>query len=176
MLVRALLRLSVGLCLAIGLVVSLPADPAYSLATFNSRYTDEQPTLSGDGRFLAFVSDRDGERQIVMYDLQDQRFVDLPGLNQAGEVAESPSLSLTGRYLVYLASDGGRPTLRLYDRLTQRTQIPLENYRGWIRHPSISPDGRYVVFETSRRGQWDIEVLDRGSRVELDIPNGNSSA
>ncbi|NES19777.1 MAG: biopolymer transporter Tol, partial [Symploca sp. SIO3E6] len=24
----------------------------------------------------------------------------------------------------------------------------------------------------SRRGQWDIEVLDRGPNIELDIPDG----
>jgi len=29
-----------------------------------------------------------------------------------------------------------------------------------------------VAFESSDRGQWDIEVLDRGPTVELDIPNG----
>lgn len=43
-----------------------------------------------------------------------------------------------------------------------------------MRNPSISPDGRYVVFESSTRGQWDIEVLDRGPTIELDIPNGTT--
>jgi len=37
---------------------------------------------------------------------------------------------------------------------------------------SISPDGRFIVFESGSRGQWDIEVLDRGSNIELDIPDG----
>ncbi|NJL84608.1 MAG: hypothetical protein HC890_19835, partial [Chloroflexaceae bacterium] len=44
-------------------------------------------------------------------------------------------------------------------------------YRSWLRHPAVSPDGRYIVFETSRRGQWDVEILDRGPNVELDLPN-----
>jgi len=39
-------------------------------------------------------------------------------------------------------------------------------------NPSISPDGRFIVFESGSRGQWDIEVLDRGSNIELDIPDG----
>jgi len=34
------------------------------------------------------------------------------------------------------------------------------------------PDGRFIVFESGSRGQWDIEVLDRGSNIELDIPDG----
>jgi Tol biopolymer transport system component len=60
----------------------------------------------------------------------------------------------------------------LYDRVTKRGEILSQNYRNWVRNPQISPDGRYIVFETARRGQWDIEVLDRGDRIELDIPEG----
>lgn len=141
-------------------------------ATLNSRYNDEQPTLSGNGRFVAFVSDRDGSRQIVMYDLQERRFVDLPRLNRSDAIAESPSLSYTGRYIAYVASDLGSPAVELYDRATSSTQVLTVGYRGWVRNPSLSPDGRYIVFETSRRGQWDVEVLDRGSNIELDISDG----
>lgn len=136
-----------------------------------SRFNDEQPALSGDGRFLAFVSNRDGTRSILLYDLRDKRYVMLPRLNRRDAIAESPSLSYTGRYIAYIASDSARPEIELYDRATQRTQILTIGYRGWFRNPKISPDGRYIVFETGSRGQWDIEVLDRGSGIELDIPD-----
>ncbi|WP_081980708.1 TolB family protein [Neosynechococcus sphagnicola] len=137
----------------------------------NSRYTDQQPALSGDGRFLAFVSSRNGTAQILFYDLQQRRFWDLPGLNRPDAIAESPSLSYTGRYLVYLSAAQGRPEIQLYDRITQRVQPLSVGYRGWMRHPSMSPDGRYIAFENSLRGQWDIEVFDRGPNIELDRPN-----
>jgi Tol biopolymer transport system component len=140
--------------------------------SLNSRYTEEQPALSGNGRFLAFVSNRNGSHQILVYDLQQQIFLRTPGLNRLETIAESPSLSYTGRYIVYLTSDQGRPVIALYDRATQQSQVLTPAYRGWVRNPGISPDGRYVVFETASRGQWDIEVLDRGPNVELDIPNG----
>lgn len=136
----------------------------------NSRFNDEEPALSGDGRLVAFVSNRRGSREIWVYDLGARRLVSLPGLNQNGAIAESPSLSLTGRYIVYLSSVQGRPDIALYDRLTQRTELLSLTYRSWLRHPRISPDGRYVVFETGRRGQWDIEILDRGPQIELDLP------
>ncbi|MBE9242140.1 TolB family protein [Synechocystis salina LEGE 00031] len=140
--------------------------------SLNSRFNDEQPSLSGDGRWLALVSNRNGTREILVYDLRNNQLVNLPGLNQANTIAESPSLSRTGRYLVYLSSIQGRPDIALYDRLTKKTDLLTLNYRQWVRNPKISPDGRYIVFETAKRGQWDIEILDRGPQIELDIAEG----
>ncbi len=160
-----------------GLVVACsPATLPEGPAALNSRYTDEQPALSGNGRFVAFVSNRDGTRQIMMYDLQQRQFVDLPRLNRPDAIAESPSLSYTGRYIAYIVNNLGTPTIELYDRVIRRSQVLTLGYRGWVRNPHISPEGRYIVFETSRRGQWDVEVLDRGSNIELDIPDGTLSS
>lgn len=156
-----------------GLMVACsPSDRPIGSTALNSRYTDEQPTLSGNGRFLGYVSNRNGSRNVLVYDLQQQQLISLPRLNRHETIAESPSLSYTGRYIAYIASDQGRPTVVLYDRATQQVQALSQWYRGWVRNPSISPDGRYVVFESGGRGQWDIEVLDRGPNIELDIPDG----
>lgn len=168
---RHWLRLAGWLALA-GLLISCeqPQTPTGPVE-LESRYNDEQPALSGNGRFLAFVSNREGTRSILLYDLRDKRYVMLPRLNRRDAIAESPSLSYTGRYIAYVASDSARPEIELYDRATQHTQILTIGYRGWFRNPKISPDGRYLVFETGSRGQWDIEVLDRGAGIELDIPD-----
>jgi Tol biopolymer transport system component len=136
-----------------------------------SRFNTEQPALSGDGRFLAFVSNREGSRSIWLYDRREKRFIPLPRLNRRDAIAESPSLSYTGRYIAYLASDTARPEIELYDRATQQTQVITIGYRGWFRNPKLSPDGRYIAFESGTRGQWDIEVFDRGPNIELDIPD-----
>jgi len=161
----------VAIALAIGGCNALSPRPPLD-QSLNSRFNDEQPSLSGDGRWLAFVSNRNGTREILVYDLRNNQLVTLPGLNQTNVIAESPSLSRTGRYLVYLSSVQGRPDVALYDRLTRRTDLLTLNYRQWVRNPHISPDGRYIVFETARRGQWDLEIYDRGPQIELDIPDG----
>ena len=154
------------------LVACTPNDIALNTTGLNSRYTEEQPALSGNGRFLAFISSRNRGHQLLVYDLESQSFIATPGLNRQFTIAESPSLSFNGRYICYLTSDRGRPIIALYDRATQQSQVLTPNYNGLVKNPSISPDGRYVVFEGASRGQWDIEVLDRGPTVELDIPNG----
>ncbi|OKH17988.1 TolB family protein [[Limnothrix rosea] IAM M-220] len=140
--------------------------------TLNSRFHDEQPALSGDGRWLAFISNRNGTSEVLFYDLTQKRFISLPNLNQKGAIHESPSLSRSARYIVYLSSPQGKPDIILYDRATKRSDILTQGYRHWVRNPQISPDGRYVVFESARRGQWDVEVMDRGAAIELDIPDG----
>lgn len=164
-----------ALCLTGIVVACSPDNFAQEAGSLNSRYTDQQPALSGNGRFLAFVSNRDGRGKIWIYDLQQQQFVDLQHLHQRQAIAQSPSLSLTGRYLTYIASNQGRPAMILYDTVTQRSEVLASSYRSWLRNPRISADGRYIVFETSRRGQWDIEVLDRGPNIELDISDGSRS-
>lgn len=141
-------------------------------SSVNSRYNDEQPDLSGNGRYLAWVSNRNGTSEILLYDIERRRFVELPGLNRPGIPVQSPSLSQTGRYIVYLTSEKGRLAIALYDRAVGKSQILTQQYRGWIRNPSISPEGRYIVFETARRGQWDVEVFDRGPNVEPDLAEG----
>jgi Tol biopolymer transport system component len=167
-------RIHWSLCLSLASLLAscnpdtIPIGPT----SLNSRYTEEQPALSGNGRFLAFVSNRNGVHQLLVYDLQQQQFVRIQRLNRSQTIVESPSLSYTGRYISYITSDRGRPVVALYDRATQQSQILTPTYQGWVRNPNISPDGRYVVFETASRGQWDIEVLDRGPDIELDIPNG----
>ncbi|MBR8838402.1 MAG: TolB family protein [Stigonema ocellatum SAG 48.90 = DSM 106950] len=166
------LSLSLASLLASCSYDDIPIGPA----SLNSRYTEEQPALSGNGSFLALVSNRNGNQQLLLYDLERKQFIRTPNLNQPETIAESPSLSYTGRYIAYITSDQGRPVIALYDRATQQSQTLTPIYRGWVRNPSISPNGRYIVFETTIRGHWDIEVLDRGPNIELDIPNGASGA
>jgi Tol biopolymer transport system component len=156
-------------CLLVGLSACRHSELPVGMPSLNSRYTDHQPALSGSGQYVAFVTNRAGSHDLVLYDLRRQQFVELPRLNHWDAIAENPSISNNARYIVYLASDRARPDVELYDRITQQIQILTSGYRGWVRNPSISPEGRYIAFESSSHGQWDIEVIDRGSNIELDL-------
>lgn len=161
-----------------GCAAAVPLSGDYS--RLNSRFSETEPALSGNGRFLAMVTNRGGRQDLALYDIQQQRFLEIPRLNRRNALVESPSLSRSARYIVYVVSERGRPEIALYDRVTQRRQMLTNGFRGPVRNPSISPDGRYVAFESGRRGQWDVEVFDRGASVQLDLvpgaPNGNGGA
>ncbi|MBC8114902.1 MAG: PD40 domain-containing protein, partial [Candidatus Saccharimonas sp.] len=54
------------------------------LPGLNSVVPEQSPSLSGDGRYLAFVSERldgAGERDVYLYDREKQSLVPTPGLN-----------------------------------------------------------------------------------------------
>ncbi|MEM8640128.1 MAG: LpqB family beta-propeller domain-containing protein [Cyanobacteria bacterium P01_G01_bin.54] len=141
-------------------------------AKLNSRFTEDQPAISGDGRIVAFMTNRHGAAELAVYDLEREQFWDVSVINAGNNLIATPSLSRTGRYIVYVVSDRGGPAIALYDQAVEQVEILSRQYRGWVRNPQISPDGRYITFETARRGQWDIEILDRGPNVELDLADG----
>jgi len=143
-------------------------------ATLNSSAADEEPRYSYEGRYLVFTSDRLQQRSIYLYDVQQRRLIDLPGLNQPNSIQEQPDISADGRYIVYISEQDGKPDVFVYDRQTLQADRITENILRPVRHPTISGNGRFIAFESNREGQWDIEIYDRGVNIDLSLPTGSS--
>ncbi|GAB4233331.1 MAG: hypothetical protein Kow0049_16700 [Stanieria sp.] len=127
----------------------------------NSNSAEEYPAYSGDGRYLAFASDRNGNRDIFLYDLQQRQLVSLPNLNRRNSSQDQPSLSADGQYLAYVSTERGKTDIFVYNRQTQTTELLSANVRGSVSHPTISGDGSKVAFQTSQSGQWQIVMVNR---------------
>ena len=134
--------------------------PEIPTGGLNSKSPEEYPTYSGDGRYLAFASERQGHRDIYLFDLQQKRLVSLPNLNRRDSSQDQPALNFDGSYLVYVSTERGKPDIMVYDRNQQRSILLTANVRGSVRQPTITGDGSQVAFQTSQLGEWNIAIVD----------------
>lgn len=159
------------------------AKKTVDLPDLNSQtFEDRMPALSGDGRWLAFASNRKGGvglTDVYLYDRKESK-LHLPKLNSPQSDTE-PSLGADGN-LVAFASDrpggsGGRD-IYLFDRAAEKL-LPLPGLNTGTHEysPSLSPDGRYIVFVSERlggEGERDIYLYDRQAQKLLPTPGLNS--
>ncbi len=157
------------------------------------------PTLSADGRFVAFTSDAtnlvpgdsNNQRDVFVHDLQtgatERVSVDSAGV-QGNLDSSSPSLSADGRFVAFSSfatnlvaddtNDGSDVFVR--DRQTGTT-TRVSVYNGGIEgdgdafRPSISGDGRFVAFDSD---MWDIVWGDTNDAFDVFVHDvqGNTTA
>lgn len=140
---------------------ALLTEPQIPVGGLNTQTPEEYPAYSSDGRYLAFASDRNGNRDVFLFDLQQRRLVSVPNLNRRDSSQDRPSLSADGRFIAYISTERGKSDIMVYDRQTQRSELLSANVRGTVGHPTISGDGRQVAFQTSQLGQWNIAIVER---------------
>lgn len=132
-----------------------------------------QPSLSGNGRYVAFTTTKDmpgdeaeGDDDVVRWDRETEQLVLVSGGfsgEQISGVADSPSISADGN-LVAFASDGGDsvvdadtgPGFQVYVRDIEAAQTRQVSGtpdgrppRGEATEPAISGNGRYVAFASA---------------------------
>ncbi len=151
------------------------------------------PSISGDGRFVAFEShasnlvtnDTNIKKDIFVYDRRS-RHIELISIADNGSQANShsiePSISADGRFVAFVSyasnlvpnDTNNKADIFVYDRQTghiERVSVASDGSQGnnYSQNPSISGDGRFVTFEsyasnlvsndTNRSG--DVFVYDR---------------
>lgn len=155
------------------------------------------PSLSDDGRYVAFISeasdlvpgDTNGERDVFVHDRESDTTtrVSVSSEGQQGnEWSFEPSISDDGRYIAFtsdstnfVANDtAGTRDAFLHDRLTKTTTLVSRMGAG----PSVNGDGRYVAFASNSKVTSDdnddlpdVFVFDRHNGVTTNISAGSES-
>ncbi len=117
-----------------------------------------EPTVSADGRFLAYVQNRGNlSLALVIHDLKENKQSELPpGGGFSG--MHSPAISPDGANLLFSYPEDGRQ--HLFVTTTQATNTRrLVDSVGINNWPSFSPDGKQVVFSSTRDGDYDLYVM-----------------
>ncbi len=152
-------------CMGSARLTNTPFDPGGR--SVNSPAAEMNPETTG--QYLVFASDRQRRQDIYLYDLQNRRLLDLPGLNSLDTIASDPDVSNDGRYIVLAGSRQGQSDIYLYDRDTRQLRNLTASLPAEVRNPTLSANGQTIAFESSVNGQWDILVYSR-SGEPLDLP------
>jgi hypothetical protein len=139
-------------------------------ATGLGRGSQVDPALSGDGRLLASVLERDSRARLI---LQSQPGGGLSPLRlRRMEPHSSPSLSWNGRYLAALVQEGSQRRAVIEDRLRGRLlRLPLPPGEEPERL-SLAADGSRLAVQLLRDGAWRVQVFDLSRLLEPDLPPG----
>ena len=145
----ALVALAVGVAVGVSLARPEPTLPV-RLRTLTSSGHDFTPTVSPDGKTLAFVSDRDGRSRIWVKQLRsggEAPITDGPDLN--------PSFFPDGESILYAHSESGRRALHRISLVGGQSRKLIEDAESG----DVSPDGSRIAF---------VRVLDeRGQRISI---------
>src|SRR3954463_15017422 len=164
----------------IGVVAGSVFGTAPATVTGDSRRTPRSaynPSISGDGRFVAFESaegnlnfaKRYGEMRVFVTDRRTGRTqLGSQGIGYANDhhSAYNPSLSADGRVVAYETSESARGELDVWVtdlRRGRSVRVPSPaGVESDLYEPSISPDGRFIAFTAlARAGARQSQVFVR---------------
>jgi hypothetical protein len=158
-----------------------PTTTRANLDSTGAQATDvsSSPSISADGRFVAFLSsapnlvagDTNGSQDIFLRDRlsgETRRASVGPGGAQLGSGTDGPRISANGRFVLFrgvsadIVPGSTGSQLYLYDRTTRavrRVAAPPPPYHS-AAHPSISDDGGRVAFTSTSGVTTDVFVAD----------------
>lgn len=131
-----------------------------------STRTDSYVELSPNDRQVAFVSDRTGEFEVWLSDLDGSNPVQLTSLAAAGTA--TPRWSPDGRAIVFNSNPEGQQEIYTVPAVGGRPRR-LTSHQANDIIPSFSRDGRWIYFTSNRGGQnriWRIPAAG-GDAVQI---------
>lgn len=113
------------------------------------------PVFSPRNDKIVFVSDRDGDEELYLYDIKTGK---TEKLTDNTDTDFSPSFSPDGKEIVYISNMAGG--WEIYKIVESTKKISrLTNNKFWDGFPEFTPDGKMIVFSSKRDGSEDIYIM-----------------
>lgn len=136
-------------------------------------YVNGSPSYSPDGKFITYVSNRAGNPQIYIMEIETGATRKLTNMNWA----DSPQWSPSGEWIVFAGRYNPIHPIDIFlVDITGTRVVRLTSDEGSNEDPTWSRDGRFIAFSTTRDGKRQLYVMDAdGSAPHLiaDL-NGNT--
>jgi len=132
----------------------------------------EQPKLSSDGRWLAFIREQDGRTSVWLSEAQSPTTAQLI-INSAPNILDI-SVTSEGDLIAAAGPVSGAHLIIL--RRTTGTIEPLSGIAGPARYPAISPDGKWLAFSRRQWGSWHLVVRELATGVEQQLTHAACNA
>lgn len=132
----------------------------------------EQPKLSPDGRWLAFMREQNGRTSVWLSETQSPATAQLI-INGAPNILDI-SVTSEGDLVASAGPPSGAHLIIV--RRTTGVMEPLSGIAGPARYPAISPDGKRLVFSRRQWGSWHLVVRELATGVEQQLTHAACNA
>ena len=130
----------------------------------------KDPTLSGDGKKIALIIDRNGNSNVQLRQLSNDSILPLRHLVKYRRHS-SPSLSWSGRYLALIAERNRRTFIVIEDSMRGKYyELNLPGYRIPDRI-SLSQSANQLAIQFNINGRSRIQMFDLSMTLEPDLRN-----
>jgi len=126
---------------------------------------DMFPTWSPDGQHIAFVSDREGNREIFVMKVDGTQQINLT--HHAAE-DWTPAWSPDGASIAFSSYRDGNWEIYVMDASGNNPQRLTRNDAADYA-PCWSPDGKHIAFQSNREGNWDVYTMDSDGKALLQL-------
>ena len=139
----------------------------------------EKPVVSMDGKWLAFIRESKGRGTLWVKELQlgtrsgGADSVERPVSGNELDVLEATFDPEDG--IIFAARRRGHPPT-LFRTKPEPTSVVQESESAPRRFPTVSPDGRWLAFSQRDRGNWQLWVQDRQTRVERRLTDSDCNS
>ena len=138
----------------------------------------EEPVVSADGNWLAFLRETKGHGSLWLQQLSDKGSHTRRA--EARQIAASDydvrqAAFFPDHRIIFSSSRNGQSSLYVVDPDSNR--IEALNIAGCsAAYPAVSPDGQWLAFSSEQRGMWQISLMNLSSRQVSELTHAECNS